>query len=512
MMIRAILLAASLGSAVRGGDDGLELIVDGGDRIARVRIVVAIDGSSADAARDDAFAALFRAADLDGDGALNEAEGRRLPAAFALRQGVPFLNPGFPPEWADLDADADKRATPAEVSGFYRRAGLGGPIVGLGRSPTSAALTDALLKRIDRSGDGRIDAEETRAAASSLLSLDRDGDELVAPAELAGRLPYPGSSGADLLAAPSVDHEPTEVETSAPLMVLPPGRDDVRWTGVLVDRRDRNRDGRLDVVESGLAPAAFDRLDRSGDRSLTAEELAAWRSTPPDAVWRATLDDGSAARFDLEVGRVRLSLLSETGDLVDWLEATRTRLKGRFSDADLDRDGFVENREAVAPDLAEIRKVIHHADRDGDGKLSSKELDAWLAVQSRIGRSHATLTALDLGEDLFALLDTDLDGALSIREIGGTARRLKTLGLVADDGRIDRSAAPTRLVIVLSRGRPRAGHRPRRSGPAWFLAMDRNGDGDVSRSEFNGPATLFESLDRDRDGLIDAAEAAKSPG
>jgi hypothetical protein len=40
--------------------------------------------------------------------------------------------------------------------------------------------------------------------------------------------------------------------------------------------------------------------------------------------------------------------------------------------------------------------------------------------------------------------------------------------------------------------------------------MDRNRDGDVSSREFRGPKAQFERLDRDKDGLIDAAEAAAS--
>ena len=37
--------------------------------------------------------------------------------------------------------------------------------------------------------------------------------------------------------------------------------------------------------------------------------------------------------------------------------------------------------------------------------------------------------------------------------------------------------------------------------------MDRNNDGDLSWGEFLGPRTIFEQLDRDNDGLIDAKEA-----
>jgi hypothetical protein len=40
--------------------------------------------------------------------------------------------------------------------------------------------------------------------------------------------------------------------------------------------------------------------------------------------------------------------------------------------------------------------------------------------------------------------------------------------------------------------------------------MDRNRDGDISPREFRGPRAQFERLDRDKDGHIDASEAAAS--
>jgi Ca2+-binding EF-hand superfamily protein len=37
--------------------------------------------------------------------------------------------------------------------------------------------------------------------------------------------------------------------------------------------------------------------------------------------------------------------------------------------------------------------------------------------------------------------------------------------------------------------------------------MDRNNDGDISRSEFPGRPDVFDKLDLDHDGLISAEEA-----
>ena len=53
---------------------------------------------------------------------------------------------------------------------------------------------------------------------------------------------------------------------------------------------------------------------------------------------------------------------------------------------------------------------------------------------------------------------------------------------------------------------------PTAKGPAWFRAMDRNGDGFVSPAEFLGPPELFRQLDLNGDGLISTEEAERAEG
>ncbi|MCP4996192.1 MAG: hypothetical protein GY934_20800 [Gammaproteobacteria bacterium] len=45
----------------------------------------------------------------------------------------------------------------------------------------------------------------------------------------------------------------------------------------------------------------------------------------------------------------------------------------------------------------------------------------------------------------------------------------------------------------------------------FIQRLDRNGDGRVSRSEFDGPADRFDVDDKNGDGYLSAAEAPKGP-
>jgi Ca2+-binding EF-hand superfamily protein len=157
------------------------------------------------------------------------------------------------------------------------------------------------------------------------------------------------------------------------------------------------------------------------------------------------------------------------------------------------------------------------ADRDGDGRVTPKEFETFLALHAQGAQSFITATASDQSPGLFELLDESGDGRLSLRELYTAHQRLQKL-MGENENALEHKHLPRRLGLEISRGgpTPRAAkaeittaEQSSRAGPAWFRRMDRNGDGYVSRREFLGSLAQFKLLDQDGDGLISPAEAEK---
>jgi Ca2+-binding EF-hand superfamily protein len=285
----------------------------------------------------------------------------------------------------------------------------------------------------------------------------------------------------------------------------------------VVARRDRNKDGKLDAKEAGLPIDVFATLDTDRDKKLSPTELAAWRKGEPAARYTIRLgartkDKAATDRTGVPfaTGRLRLDVRSDEGNMPEQVSAARKRFLDRFTDADANADGCVEDAEISKRSQAELKQLLIVADRDGDGKLSKAELVAWLDLQDQIAAGHVLLTALDYGAGLFELLDADHDGSLSVPELRRAWDRVKEVGYVSADGAFDPAKLPRHLVLIAARGHP---FNPlgsaRRDGPAWFRAMDRNGDGYVSRREFTGTPELFDKFDLDKDGFLSPEEAEK---
>lgn len=450
----------------------LEVAVLDGDTVARLELRAELDGAPVRALWNDTFAKLFAYFDRNGDGALDAAKVARLPAPRALRYalGGGFVPPvGTAPALADLDADKSGKVSAAELAAYYRANGIGSVQVGAGRLPATAALGTALQKHLDTNGDGRVSEKEWAASPEVLNKLDKNDDELIGAGELVPNAVYPGASGALLLSPPVAGEAPPEVATQLPLVLLPTDARNTEWTAELARRNPKLKD----------------------------TDFAALRAKEPAARWAVKLTaTGAPERFAFAGRAVRVEGWCAAGRLPEAVASARKQFAGQ--------SGAPEPKDRGRGG-APLDWLVPIADRDGDGALDAKELDAWLDLQAQIARGQVFLTVLD-GGGLFELLDTNHDGALSVRELRAAWARLRDAGCTTDSA-FDAKKLPRTVLVAASWGYPQSLSADARRGPAWFRAMDRNGDGDVSRREFTGPADVFDKLDTDADDLLSAEEA-----
>ena len=218
----------------------------------------------------------------------------------------------------------------AELVDYYRQAGLGDVLVGVGKPSSTAALTEALLKHLDANSDGKVDEKEWLAAADRLAKLDQNDDELITPGELVPRTTYPGATGANLLTSPSEKVKASAVTESLPLMTLPLSTTDTFWATALVTRLDKNADGFLDASEAGLSPAAFAQLDSNKDGKLSPDELVKWRGVPADVRWAVRLGKRPPTSAEIECSFPSTKGVTQKGERLDIsFGSLRFRIPGR---------------------------------------------------------------------------------------------------------------------------------------------------------------------------------------
>ena len=92
---------------------------------------------------------------------------------------------------------------------------------------------------------------------------------------------------------------------------------------------------------------------------------------------------------------------------------------------------------------------------------------------------------------LLAALDRDGDGAVGASEMPMPIRFAVTLGPHVHE----------LLATPVGAARAIAPRESAPAAPAWFASMDKNHDGDLSRSEFLGTSEQFRQFDADGDGL-----------
>jgi Ca2+-binding EF-hand superfamily protein len=538
------------------GADMQTLVYLGETRPILVRLHVLIDGKPYSTAWDDFMKKLFDFEDFNGDGTLSREEAARVPTVQLMRThyagsiGI-FDNPGNMAPFAELDANKDGKVTLDEFKAYFRKTGFGSfQLRGAQGQGKSGLMTDALFKYLDKNMDGKLSKEELATASDVLHRLDIDEDEMISQDELVPDLnPY----GRVFFGGPDQG-----TVTSPAFQLFSPGEPAAKLTKALLDRYDKNKDGKLSRPESGFDEATFARLDANKDGQLTAAELETWLAgpsdleltvrlgglpakRPPGGLLKAIAGSGptSNAAVGLTPGK-DWPLAAATKPQSDGLVLThgiaeidvrgdrnnqfyggaRNFYVQQFNMALKDKKDYLTKAEAQGTDF--LRGLFALADRDNDGKLTLKELNAFFEAIDAGNSAFATLTVADHGAGLFELLDANRDGRLGLRELRTGWDRIAPWAK-ATPGMIGHEEIPRQYQLTVRQGPPTDGRRafvtqmnlPPRAGntgrgPVWFRKMDRNGDGDVSRREWLGSMEDFKKIDADGDGLISAEEAEKA--
>ena len=522
------------------GQDAVQDVMFLGDtRPIFIRLRLDAGGKAFRTAWLDSVKAIHAYLDRDGDGTLTREEADRGSLPTMVRATTGGAGGAFPAQ--DLDASPKDGKVSLEELADVLRPALGPFRVQVGR--LAIDRNDALFNHLDRNKDGAVGKDELAHAVKSLRRFDLDEDELIDPAELdpfsnpiAAKNEDRANAAGGLRWSPSDRARPT-TRRSVPC-------------GSCSEVRQGERQGRGGRRQPLRAPRVRDRPRASprpiptgrcarfrGVTALLTRSAPSWNSWPSSPGELALRDDLAASGAG--PGRCRRRSASRTlprgprnrhrrGQPRIPRRRRRARAEnarryyaGQFQAADTDNNKYLEKSELK--DHGPFALLFDMMDKDGDGKLYMKEVDAFVDQQSQAARSQMVLSVDDQGRAIFAIVDLNRDRHLGIREIRDSVERVSTWDRNGD-GLIRSDEIPHHYQLSIGRGQITAVGMTARApvtmaatapvepaaGPPWFRKMDRNRDGDISRREFLGPRAAFERLDGDHDGLIDAGEAAKA--
>jgi Ca2+-binding EF-hand superfamily protein len=464
----ALAIAACLAANLATGADNAQTSrgpvfqFAGTQRTASIRVVVTVGGKSPEVAWNAFLERLADYFDQDGSGALSRAEvGRIPPLPLVARKELPI-------DFAKLDRDGDGTATKAELATFCRGGGFTPVVAEITPPSDDDRRLAALFARVlaaDRAG--RVAKAALAALSESLRPYDSNDDET---------------------------WDVSELLAAAPTLVM---SDDTAAATATIG--DDGPELRVDLESKAEPVLAQEKSDHP--LALIRSSAGAYRLSGPRRGWSVTF------------GRS--------------LELPDLRSSGQFFVAQFqaalgDEPCLTKAQVEEAPLLGAFRKLFPYADRNGDSRLSTAELEAYLKLVASAAAAQVSIQLHGCGGNLLPALDANHDGRLSYRELTEAAREHLDESKGSADSlvlprqfRLSFGGLPTRVwggVALPSSKRLSSGLAAAASpGPRWFETQDRNRDGILSPREFLGPPRVFRQLDKDGDGVLSPSEAQGDP-
>lgn len=331
-----------------------------------------------------------------------------------------------------------------------------------------------VLQVIDVDKDEQFSAAELQSLPTTIMRYDYNDDECITREELSST-----RASSEMIDVMMISADVPSKYGPSGLMLY---RDRAWIRNHFLLRQRYGVSGRVtsDTIGLGL----FDVLNGNDDDQIDEDEMQALCSIPPHISIRV--------RFGSETE------VTASSTIGSYLPSTKS--SGQFRLAGL-------TIQCRAQDTGPKRPVLE------------QRRTATLGRQS-ITANRIQLTVHDHADAVFSLLDSSGDGRLNPREIRAASGRITACDTAGDGQIFVEEISPTMQfevtrggdVRALESAEPRPVLPPVRSEQVdWFVAMDTNSDGELSRREFLGTIQQFHALDKNNDDFLTGSEARDLP-
>jgi hypothetical protein len=392
-------------------------------------------------------------ATVKSDASTEEKEGKKAEKAYSgpTTSAKSRQSPSMRDRLADYLAMNKTRIDREEVGWLIAAWGAGPGVILLDPSLSwQRSDVSPLETYLDRNGDGTFSREEIAKANSVLKRADVDSNDVVDLKEIRR----------------TVDHSAfTSAIGGYPLVVVLDASTDVL------------------KLESTMANVYKSQSTASAGVNAAAPTVSSLQKRPADITLQVNLSTSDKNPTGTSVLSLGAAFAKSTGAASATTNVATIDIDGdylEFSAAQGNASGSDSAASQIAIGAAfDGNPLLRLLDHDNDGRLTRRE------------RQEIS--------GLFASLDRNSDGSVSPSEVPVPIRLAVTLGAHVHE----------LLATPVPAARAMATRTPSPPAPGWFMSMDKNSDGDLSRGEFLGTTEQFKQLDTNGDGLLSITETIK---